>query len=485
MNAANEFGNTALHCAVEESNVNFAKALIGLGARDVANADGKTARDLASLSGDEAMMRLFDSHNKTLFVPQKFKSAPLAAENTVDALNQTIKSSRKEIKSVKVLLENTYTRTVMNSADANGDFSLHAAAKQGDVDALQLLLTYKPNANVLDAAGMTPLLAAASLGLLRIINVLLQYPRTNASLRCPGSGHTALHLLALQPVRGTFSRAITFRDVIDGRVLSENEPATEAIVQKIAAAFADGVNARNSQGDTALHIAVLRDNIEYVRILILLGADPLALNTANQSPLEIARIRGIEAIVNLLSQPRPIPQPLLQPLSQPLPLPQTRESKPASEFEAEIARLRSQIAELQELNQLLMSSKSSAPQGSDANALKSRILLIANERLFVQLDALKPAIEHASTMPDCLAIAKRIKPLRPFVEAISQLLPVSFVPANSPSDDPIESLKTVMLNAIGETEHALRLACIFFSDPSEDEVISIAHLVKNLSSTLK
>ena len=62
------------------------------------------------------------------------------------------------------------------------------------------------------------------------------------------------------------------------------------------------VNDRSSDGATALHWAVHRDDVELVDVLIESGADATALNRYGVGPLSLAAVNGNEAIITRLLQ---------------------------------------------------------------------------------------------------------------------------------------------------------------------------------------
>jgi ankyrin repeat protein len=72
-----------------------------------------------------------------------------------------------------------------------------------------------------------------------------------------------------------------------------------AVVNALLAQKAD-VNARQPDGDTALHWAVWRDDVELASTLLHAGADPNAANRTGATPLSLASIGGNPALIELL-----------------------------------------------------------------------------------------------------------------------------------------------------------------------------------------
>lgn len=65
--------------------------------------------------------------------------------------------------------------------------------------------------------------------------------------------------------------------------------------------FGINVNERNVYGETALHLAVKRGNIQAVKLLLRLGADSRIRNVMNQSPLDLAQQTFNQDIYSILA----------------------------------------------------------------------------------------------------------------------------------------------------------------------------------------
>jgi len=75
------------------------------------------------------------------------------------------------------------------------------------------------------------------------------------------------------------------------------------VIDLLAAAGAD-LAAQDEDGNTALHLAVIRDNIDSVLALLEAGAPVGAVNTAGRTPQGEARSRGQGHLVTLLQRYR-------------------------------------------------------------------------------------------------------------------------------------------------------------------------------------
>jgi ankyrin repeat protein len=138
-------------------------------------------------------------------------------------------------------------------ADRGGDSVLTVGAtpllravKGGDIPMVELLLRYDPMIDLANINGTTPLMAAAGGGY--------------------GSADTR------------------------GRFMNQDQGAQSVML--LAAAGAD-LEARDNQGRTALHQAVMRGWGATVRALLDAGADPAATDNAGRTPVDLSK--GVEA----------------------------------------------------------------------------------------------------------------------------------------------------------------------------------------------
>jgi ankyrin repeat protein len=63
------------------------------------------------------------------------------------------------------------------------------------------------------------------------------------------------------------------------------------------------------RGNTALHFAVLRNDVDMVKTLLDLGADKNIKNSIGKTPLDRARNKGFSDISNLLTTYRSAAEP--------------------------------------------------------------------------------------------------------------------------------------------------------------------------------
>ncbi|KAH8031669.1 hypothetical protein HPB51_019798 [Rhipicephalus microplus] len=65
------------------------------------------------------------------------------------------------------------------------------------------------------------------------------------------------------------------------------------------------MNARNASGNTPLHVCAVNDRESCARVLLFRGADPAALNFANQNPYQVAVIAGNLGLADVIKNHKP------------------------------------------------------------------------------------------------------------------------------------------------------------------------------------
>ena len=139
-------------------------------------------------------------------------------------------------------------------------------------------------------AGATPLLRAAKSGDIELVRVLLA-AGADPALTLP-NGSTALMLAAGLGWRNGSPLAPSY-----------DQGSEEEAVQTLELLLSLGLDlhAANQTGDTALHAAIAgRGSEAIVRFLLERGADPLAVNARQQTPLSVAEARSTEAMAALV-----------------------------------------------------------------------------------------------------------------------------------------------------------------------------------------
>lgn len=158
----------------------------------------------------------------------------------------------------KYLLENNADT---KAQDSSGATPLHEAVRYGNVAIAKLLLDAGANVNAKDNLGKTPVMLAVPKDKVQEIYSLLISYRADLSIK-DMYGDTVLHTAAMMN--------------IDENVLS-----------MLVGAGAE-IDAKNKEGVTPLEIAVLKNNVNTIRLLTANGANIHTSDTNGKSPLLIA-----------------------------------------------------------------------------------------------------------------------------------------------------------------------------------------------------
>ncbi|KAB2606813.1 ankyrin repeat-containing protein [Pyrus ussuriensis x Pyrus communis] len=157
----------------------------------------------------------------------------------------------------------------------NGFDAFHIAAKQGDMDVLNVLMEAHPELTMtVDLSNTTALHTAAAQGHIQVVSFLLEAGSSLATI-AKSNGKTALHSAA----RNGHLEVL--------KALLDKEPGIATRVDK--------------KGQTALHMAAKGQNLEVVEQLI--NADPSLINMADNkdnTALHIATRKGRGEIVKML-----------------------------------------------------------------------------------------------------------------------------------------------------------------------------------------
>jgi uncharacterized protein len=163
-----------------------------------------------------------------------------------------------------------YWGTDINQPDPDGDLPLHVAARRGRVVIARELLDHGAAVNAKNSRGQTALYLALANGKTQVAQVLLD----------AGAADDPQRLLFALVKAG-----VTDRDAL-GLLVRRN---------------AD-VNARNTAGETPLHVAAASGSVLLVKRLIDQGADVNLPDSSGRTPLAIATERNDRDILALLEQ---------------------------------------------------------------------------------------------------------------------------------------------------------------------------------------
>lgn len=150
-----------------------------------------------------------------------------------------------------------YWNTEIGRPDATGDLPLHVAAGAGRVDIARRLVRHGADPLALNAAGETPLEVALANGKTQVAQMLVEQ----------GTPLDAQAMLVKQVAAG-----VSDRDVF------------EFLLRRGAQ-----VNRADADGNTPLHIAILRGHLATVGRLLIYGADVNQKDGSGRLPLDLAR----------------------------------------------------------------------------------------------------------------------------------------------------------------------------------------------------
>jgi len=151
---------------------------------------------------------------------------------------------------------------------------LHIAVRSLDLKLFRQTMQESPAVNATDSAGMTPLHHACALGAVEMVPALLAQG-ADINLRSNDGRNALHHTVNIQAL--CFSPQPQAGDVTIC-------PLT--VPQLLASAGID-VNATDSAGETALHIAARNGLVGVIATLLQCGADPDCRNQAGETPLHL------------------------------------------------------------------------------------------------------------------------------------------------------------------------------------------------------
>ena len=328
--AADSMGNTPLHFAAEWQLNSAAAVLIEKGAPiNSQNANGETASFYALQSDNAPLIKFFIKNGCDL--------------NLRDYLGNTLLHAavaKEAEQSVSVILK----AADINAKNLAGKTPLHAAAGAGRLNMAELLLNAKADINASDITGKTPLMDAVQSGNKPMTKLLLErgaspsiqemYGRTAyhaaaetgdteliEAVRSAGGNPFARDIQGVTPLSLVLKKNIELIKSVLGSNInladSDGNTAIHIAVQnnapyKTLAALIDAgypSDRRNREGFTPLLLAVRQNKTEAVRILLSKGADPFVTDNESKCAVSHALKQNgdiLETIVKIAGKQRDI-----------------------------------------------------------------------------------------------------------------------------------------------------------------------------------
>ncbi len=260
INAKNATGDTSLHFAVEAGEREIAELLIDNGAEvNAKNVQGQTPLDIIL---NQSQYQISRNPNQA-----EIRVLLLANGAEILSIHAAVKSG--DIEKVKEFLEQG---TDINAKDENGQTSLYIAVNNDNKETVKLLIDKGADVNAKNEDGQTPL------------DIILNRNRIQIS-RNPNHAEIRDLLIANGAEILSIHAAVQSGDL--GQVKEFLEQGID-------------INSKNSDGDTALHIAVDRDYNDVAKLLIDKGADVNAKDKRNETPLYNAIYNSNKDLVSLL-----------------------------------------------------------------------------------------------------------------------------------------------------------------------------------------
>lgn len=290
-----------LHVAVGYENLNVVLELLDRGADVNARTDGKrTPLHYAAASGNVMLVR-------TLLQKGAHANASFGDEN-VTALHVAAMDGHEEV--IRELLKHDVD---INKQDNDSWTALQCAARMGHAGVIKMLASHGAHVNSPehndDAPLMLALLHNHTQGALELISL-------GADVNSGQNHMTALHLAAqngdLAIVRELLSRgaavnALNHENQTPSPLMIAASHDHLEIAEELVNYGAD-VNKANSELLSPLHVAVIRNNIKMIALLIAAGADIHARAKNGLTPLSMTHDKDIAAILNEFAWKRDMAQ---------------------------------------------------------------------------------------------------------------------------------------------------------------------------------
>ena len=264
-NIFKRWGPTALILAVDKDDVKITELLLeyNVDPNFRMKGNGDTPLMIASRRGNTEIATLLLERGAN---PNILKLDTNNSNNT--ALIMAAMKNRAPM--VELLLEYNADPNLRNSAQNHtgslhdiyfGSTALHWASMEENYDIIKLLLEHGADPNIMNIRFKTPLYISVKNGNFNAVKIMLEH--NGDATEIFDGGETLLYITA-------------------SRYEDKNDIAELLIEHGV------DINAQNRLGNTALHRAILRYNIDLVRILLENGADPYIINNSNENSLEYA-----------------------------------------------------------------------------------------------------------------------------------------------------------------------------------------------------
>lgn len=250
INTQDEIGNTAMHRAVTNGDVELVAALIGKGAKiNLKNKWGHTSLIIAVNYNYNNIIKLLIQNGAEVDVVDNIHWSPLLL--SIDNNN---------LCAMQLLL---LAQANVNAVDEYGQTPIHVAIRKGSIDAIKFILSVEEaNVNAKNQYGQTPMHIATENNDIEAVKVLVFTAKVDINIKDKW-GNTPLHIA-------------TERGNIDN-------------IKTLITNKAVDINTQNEYGKTSLQLATEKGNIEAVKALLnIKGINVNAVDKHGNTALDIA-----------------------------------------------------------------------------------------------------------------------------------------------------------------------------------------------------
>ncbi|KAH8485308.1 hypothetical protein H0E87_026921 [Populus deltoides] len=193
----------------------------------------------------------------------------------------------------------------------NGYDAFHIAAKQGDLEIVEVLMEVNPDLSLtFDSSNTTALHSAASQGHVEVVNFLLE-KCSGLALIAKSNGKTALHSVArnghLEILKALLSKEPGLANKIDKKGQTALHMAVKGqnveLVEELIMSDPSLMNMVDNKGNSALHIASRKGRDQIVRKLLdQKGIDKTIVNRSRETAFDTAEKTGHSGIASVLQE---------------------------------------------------------------------------------------------------------------------------------------------------------------------------------------
>jgi E3 ubiquitin-protein ligase mind-bomb len=246
-------GKAAIHCACAQGNVDVVKCLLEFSPDlEIKDEDGDRPMHLCAYSDEDEVAKLLVA-----------AKADVNSKNNKGATPLIIAAVKGHHSVLRILANHPMVK--LQEQDADGDTALHCAVLAQKNESINILLEAGADPTLLNFRLFTPIHEAARIGFLSAVDHFIRRYPSKMDIR-KDDGFTPLHLAALN----------SHLDV----------------VTSFAEQDACDINACTNENQTALHLAVHQGHFGIAERLVGYGAKLNIQDTNGDTPLHIALVRG-------------------------------------------------------------------------------------------------------------------------------------------------------------------------------------------------